>query len=74
MYPGRTSGMESEVYSDWIGGINMENFTIEFKGRKSFDTREEAMEFSKTLGDKYKACYKVEYPDCVFYIVEFEEE
>lgn len=52
----------------------MEEFTIKFKGRKSFNTREDAIEFSKTLGDKYKACYKVEYPDCLFYIVEFEEE
>ena len=52
----------------------MDKFTIEFKGRKSFDTKEEAIAFSKTLGDKYKATYKIEYPDCVFYIVEFEEE
>lgn len=52
----------------------LKSFTIEFKGRKSFDTKEEAIAFSKTLGDKYKAAYKVEYPDCVFYIVEFEEK
>lgn len=52
----------------------MEKITIEFKGKKSFDTREEAIAFSKTLGDKYKSTYKIEYPDCVFYIVEFEED
>lgn len=50
-----------------------EPMTIEINGKKSFDTLEAAMEFKKTLGDAYCRCYKAEYPDCTFYIVEFEE-
>ena len=44
------------------------------KGRKSFSTKEKALDFSKTLGNRYLACYKVEHTGCVFYIVEFEKE
>lgn len=32
----------------------MDKITIEFKGKKSFDTKEEALDFGKSLGDKYK--------------------
>lgn len=52
----------------------MEKVVIEFKGKNSFDTEEEAVVFKQTLVDKYKAMYKVEYPNCVFYIVEFDED
>lgn len=51
----------------------MEDFIISFKGKRSFDTKEEAMVFAKSLKDKYKTCYEVRYPDRKFYIVEFEE-
>lgn len=47
---------------------------ITFKGKRTFDTEEEAREFKKSLGDKYRAIHKVEYPDMTFYIVDFEED
>ena len=47
---------------------------ITFKGKRTFDTEEEAWEFKKSLGDKYRAIHKVEYPDMTFYIVDFEED
>lgn len=43
-------------------------------GRKSFDTKSEAIIFKKMLGDKYKATYKIEYPDMIFYVVEYVEK
>lgn len=47
---------------------------ITFKGKRTFDTEEEAWEFKKSLGDKYRSITKVEYPDMTFYIVDFEED
>jgi hypothetical protein len=51
----------------------MVEIAIEFKGKRSFDTEEEAKDFRKTIGDKYRATYRVDYPDSTFFIVEFEE-
>lgn len=46
---------------------------VKITGRKSFDTKSEAIIFKKMLGDKYKATYKIEYPDMTLYIVEYKE-
>lgn len=54
----------------------MENYVgeITFKGRKSFDTLEEANEYKKKLGNRFKTCYKLEYSDFTFFVVEYDEE
>lgn len=47
---------------------------IYFKGRRNFDTREEADKFIETIGDQCRALRKVEYGDGIeFYVVEYEE-
>lgn len=51
-----------------------EPIIIEFKGKRSFDTYEEAKAFAKELGDRYLRTYKCRYPDLEFYIVEFKED
>lgn len=52
----------------------MESIVIEFKGKKSFDTLEEAKTFKKELGDRYLRTWKSIHPDMTFYIVEFKED
>lgn len=52
----------------------MEPIIIEFKGKRSFDTLEEAKAFAKELGDRYLRIYRCRYPDLEFYIVEFKED
>lgn len=49
-------------------------FEIEFSGKKTFDTLEDAVAFKHLLGDKYLRTYKCNYPDMTFYIVEYREE
>ena len=49
-------------------------FVIEFKGKKAFDTIEEAKAFKEELGDRYLRTYRCRYPDAEFYIVEFKED
>lgn len=51
----------------------MEKIIITIKGKRSFDTREEANEFKKSIGNKYKCMWECRYPDITFYIVEFHE-
>jgi len=46
---------------------------VEFKGIKNFDTLEEAQAFKMSLGDRFKKLYKVTYPDCEWYTVEYFE-
>ena len=52
----------------------MEPIIIEFKGKRSFDTYEEAKTFAEEIGDRYLRTYKCRYPDLEFYIVEFKED
>lgn len=47
---------------------------IVFENQKSFDTLEEAMKFKALIGTRFKACYKLEYPDMTFYVVEYDAE
>ena len=50
------------------------NIQISFKGKKTFDTLEEAKKFIERIGTRYKALKKCTYPDMTFYIVEFTED
>lgn len=47
---------------------------IDFPGKKTFDTLEEAQAFKRTLGDRYLRMWKSEYPDCTLYTVDFKPE
>lgn len=47
---------------------------IDFPGKKTFDTLEEAQAFKRTLGDRYRRTWKSEYPDCTLYTVDFKPE
>lgn len=46
---------------------------IEISGIKSFETLEEAENFKKTLGDRYRRMYKEVYPEFELYFVCYDE-
>ena len=47
---------------------------IKFEGKKTCDTYDEALALKQSLGDRYRSMQKVIYPDCEFWIVNFEED
>lgn len=53
--------LESIVYEDGLK-------------RTSFDTLEEVRNFIKEIGSRYRATWRCEYPDAIFYIVGYMPE
>lgn len=62
--------IEAMRYPDKVNPV----IKLTFKGKKSFDTKEEAVEFAKTLEGRVNYIQECEYPDMTFYIVDYEEE
>ena len=47
---------------------------ITYTNKKSFDTEEEALDFIKTLGNRWISTHKSTYPDCEFWVITFKTE
>ena len=47
---------------------------LSFPDKETCDTEEEALILKERLGSRWRSTHKVTYPDCEFWIVEFEAE
>ena len=68
------TGMKLMIY-DIERGVKMQEVNLgvlTFEGYANFDTRKEADEFVRELGDRFIRMTECRYPDLTFYIVEYD--
>lgn len=66
--------MKRYIKADSSANGTYQPIEIKFEGKKTCDTYDEALALKQSLGDRYRSMQKVVYPDCEFWIVNFEED